>query len=154
AVFQAFAEVVEQADDEFVIIDTAPTGHTLLLLDSAGSYEKEVERSSGSVNKAVSNLLPRLRNPQETFVAVVTLPEATPVLEAERLQEDLKRASIQPQWWIINQSLYGSGTKDPVLQGRSAAEYKWINKVNTELAARAVLIPWKPAVTAASMQNV
>ncbi|RKD73641.1 arsenite efflux ATP-binding protein ArsA [Sinobaca qinghaiensis] len=155
AVFQAFAEVVEQADDEFVIIDTAPTGHTLLLLDSAGSYEKEVERSSGSVNKAVSHLLPRLRNPLETFVAVVTLPEATPVLEAERLQEDLKRASIQPQWWVINQSLYGSGTKDPVLQGRSASEYKWIHKVNTELAERAVLIPWKPAgAAAASIQSV
>lgn len=155
AVFQAFAEVVEEADNEFVIIDTAPTGHTLLLLDSAGSYEKEVERSSGSVNKAVTNLLPRLRNPEETFVAVVTLPEATPVLEAERLQEDLKRASIQPHWWIINQSLYGAGTTDPVLQGRSAAEYRWINKVNTELADRAVLIPWKPAETAAaSVQKV
>lgn len=86
AVFKAFAEIVDKAENEIVVIDTAPTGHTLLLLDATQSYHKEVERTQGEVTGAVANLLPRLRNPKETEVVIVTLPETTPVFEAERLQ--------------------------------------------------------------------
>lgn len=94
AVFKAFAEIVDKAETEIVVIDTAPTGHTLLLLDATQSYHKEVERTQGEVTGAVANLLPRLRNSKETEVVIVTLPEATPVFEAERLQMDLQRAGI------------------------------------------------------------
>src|SRR5699024_7205719 len=80
--------------------------------------------------------LPRLRNPEETDVVIVTLAEATPVIEATRLQEDLKRAQIDPKWWVINQSLYGTDTKDPVLKGRAVAEKQWIKKVKEELSDR------------------
>ena len=85
AVFKAFADIVEKADTEIVVIDTAPTGHTLLLLDATQSYHKEVERTQGEIKGAVANLLPRLRNPKETEVVIVTLPETTPCFEAERL---------------------------------------------------------------------
>ena len=93
AVFKAFADIVEKADTEIVVIDTAPTGHTLLLLDATQSYHKEVERTQGEIKGAVANLLPRLRNPKETEVVIVTLPETTPVFEAERLLQDLQRSS-------------------------------------------------------------
>jgi arsenite/tail-anchored protein-transporting ATPase len=143
AVFQAFAEVVDKAQDGFVVIDTAPTGHTLLLLDAAESYHREVERTSGKASEAVKKLLPRLRDPEQTFVSLVTLPEATPVFEAGRLQEDLRRAGIEPAWWIINQSFQASQTTDPILKGRAYAEQEWIEKVKKELAPRTVIVPWQ-----------
>ncbi|MBY7141780.1 arsenical pump-driving ATPase [Virgibacillus sp. NKC19-3] len=142
AMFRAFAAVVDKLDDEIVIIDTAPTGHTLLLLDSTEAYHKEMSRSTGEIPTNVKKLLPRLRNPKETGVVIVTLAETTPVLEAARLQEDLNRAQITPSWWIINQSLYATGTSDPVLKGRAVSEKKWINNVKDELSKQCALIPW------------
>jgi arsenite-transporting ATPase len=142
AVFRAFADVVAKSEEEIVVIDTAPTGHTLLLLDSAQTYHKELTRSTGEVPESVSKLLPRLRNPKETSVVIVTLAETTPVLEAERLQEDLKRAEIKPMWWIINQSLFATKTNDPILRGRAVSEEKWIQKVSDELAPCTAIIPW------------
>ena len=95
AVFQAFAEVVGKSENEIVVIDTAPTGHTLLLLDASESYSKEIERSTGEVPESAKKLLPQIRNPKETSVVIVTLAEATPVLEASRLQDDLRRATYK-----------------------------------------------------------
>lgn len=142
ALFRAFANMVEKSIDEIVVIDTAPTGHTLLLLDSTETYHKEISRSTGDVPDSVKKLLPRLRNPEETGVVIVTLAEATPVLEATRLQEDLKRAQIVPKWWAINQSLHATETKDPILAGRATTEKRWIKKVRDELAEKAAIIPW------------
>lgn len=142
ALFRAFAEVVEKSENEIVVIDTAPTGHTLLLLDSTEAYHKEMSRSTGEVPESVKKLLPRLRNPEETGVVIVTLAETTPVLEAARLQEDLKRAQIDPKWWVINQSLYATDTIDPVLKGRAVSEIEWIKKVKEELAPQCAVIPW------------
>jgi arsenite/tail-anchored protein-transporting ATPase len=141
AVFRAFAEVVARSEDEMVVIDTAPTGHTLLLLDAAQSYHKELARSTGEVPESVKALLPRLRNPKETSVVIITLAEATPVLEASRLQADLRRADIVPKWWVINQSLYATETNDPVLKGRAHAEVSWIRKVTNELTEKCAIVP-------------
>ncbi|PIC56958.1 arsenical pump-driving ATPase [Sporosarcina sp. P12(2017)] len=142
ALFRAFAEVVEKSENEIVVIDTAPTGHTLLLLDSTEAYHKEMSRSTGDVPESVKKLLPRLRNPEETGVVIVALAEATPVLEAARLQEDLKRAKIDPKWWVINQSLYATDTTDPILKGRAVSEIEWIKKVKEDLAPQCAVIPW------------
>ena len=144
AVFRAFAEVVEKADDEIVVIDTAPTGHTLLLLDSTQSYHKEVERTQGDIPESVKRLLPRLRDEKETEVVIVTLPEATPVFEAQRLNEDLKRADIHSKWWVINQSMLMSGTKSPLLQAKANSEIKWINEVNKISSSNYAVIKWLP----------
>ena len=143
AVFKAFADIVEKADTEIVVIDTAPTGHTLLLLDATESYHKEVERTRGDVSGAVANLLPRLRNPQETEVVVVTLPEATPVFEAERLQKDLQRAGIHNKWWVVNACLSLTGTHNPFLQTRAQSELVWIEKVKQVSGGNTALIEWK-----------
>ncbi|WP_088290955.1 arsenical pump-driving ATPase [Bacillus mycoides] len=143
AVFRALADIVERANDEIVVIDTAPTGHTLLLLDAAQTYHKEIARSSGEVPQSVKNLLPRLRNPEETSVVIVTLAEATPVHEASRLQGDLKRADINPKWWVINQSFYAAHTSDSVLRGRAQSEVQWIQAVQKESQNNCVIIPWQ-----------
>ncbi|MEC2714428.1 arsenical pump-driving ATPase [Bacillus cereus] len=143
AVFRALADIVERANDEIVVIDTAPTGHTLLLLDAAQTYHKEIARSTGEVPQSVKNLLPRLRNPEETSVVIVTLAEATPVHEASRLQEDLKRADITPKWWVINQSFYATHTSDLVLRGRAQSEIQWIQEVQKESQNNCVIIPWQ-----------
>src|SRR5699024_7205070 len=104
AVIRKFAEIVEGADSDVVVIDTATTGHTLLLLDSTQSYHKEIERSSGDIPEAVQKLLPKLQNGDETEVVMVTLPEATPVYESIRLKDDLERAGIARTWWVVNNS--------------------------------------------------
>ena len=142
AVFRAFAELVHRSEQEFVVIDTAPTGHTLLLLDSAEAYHREMSRSSGDIPESVKKLLPRLKNPNETGVVIVTLAEATPVIEAGRLQADLKRAKITPHWWVINQSLYAAHTKDPVLNGRAQSEKEWIKRVTEDFSFHTAIIPW------------
>jgi arsenite-transporting ATPase len=143
AVFKAFADIVEKANNEIVVIDTAPTGHTLLLLDATESYHKEVERTQGEVSGAVAHLLPRLRNPQETEVVVVTLPEATPVFEAERLQKDLQRAGIHNKWWVINSCLSLTQTQNPFLQAKAQSELVWIEKVKQLSNCNTALIEWK-----------
>ncbi|MBR9682297.1 MAG: arsenical pump-driving ATPase, partial [Candidatus Aenigmarchaeota archaeon] len=133
AVFRAFAEIVEKSTEEIVVIDTAPTGHTLLLLDSTLSYHKEVQRTKGETPLSVQNLLPRLRDSSQTEVVIVTLPEATPVFEASRLKEDLARAGIPNKWWVINKSLFMSNTTNPFLNSMAKNEIKWIKKV-TEIS--------------------
>lgn len=141
AVFKAFAEIVDKADNEIVVIDTAPTGHTLLLLDSTQSYHREVERTQG-VPDSVSRLLPRLRNKDETEVVIVTLPEATPVYEAERLQADLHRAGIHNKWWIVNSCISLVSTNNPFLQSKAQSEYTWIEKVKKLSNDNIVLMKW------------
>lgn len=143
AVFRAFARKVDQGNHGFVVIDTAPTGHTLLLLDAANAYHREVERNLSYIPDSVRRLLPQLRDPEFTKILIVTLPEATPVHEAARLQEDLRRASITPYAWIINQSFYAAGTHDPVLAERGALEARYIDEVQKKLASRTALIPWQ-----------
>jgi arsenite-transporting ATPase len=143
AVFRAFARTVDEARDSFVILDTAPTGHTILLMDSAQAYHREVMRTQGDMPEAVRQLLPRLRDPEFTHVLIVTLAEATPVHEAERLQADLRRAQIEPYAWVIDQSLLASGTHDPALAERGRYEAPFIERVIKQDAKRSVLLPWQ-----------
>jgi len=151
AVFRAFAEVVEKAENKVVIIDTAPTGHTLLLLDSTQSYHREVQRTKGETPISVQKLLPRLRDAKQTEVVIVTLPEATPVFEAQRLREDLSRAGINNKWWVVNRCLSMTDTKDPMLMARSEAEKQWLEKVKEISSGNFVAIPW---LQDASVENI
>jgi len=142
AVFRAFAEVVDKADNEVVVIDTAPTGHTLLLLDSTQSYHREVKRTQGDIPENVKKLLPRLRNEKETEVIIVTLAETTPVYEAMRLEEDLKRAEITTKWWVINSSMYATETTNRLLKAKASHEIEWINKVDSHTKGNFAVIKW------------
>jgi arsenite-transporting ATPase len=143
AVFRAFAEIVEKSEEEVVVIDTAPTGHTLLLLDSTQSYNREIQRSQGDIPESVKNLLPKLRNEEDTQVLIVTLAEATPVYEAERLEQDLKRAGINSKWWIINSSLFATNTTNKILKAKASNEIQWINKVDQISKGNFAIIEWK-----------
>ncbi|AJD91981.1 arsenic transporter ATPase [Jeotgalibacillus malaysiensis] len=142
AVFRAFADTVAKAGEAYVVIDTAPTGHTLLLLDATEAYHREMERSTGEVPEAVRLLLPKLRDPSFTHVFITTLAEATPVFEASRLQDDLKRAGIVPQGWVVNQSLAITGTQDAILGRKAENELKWIHEVQRLSDDQTVYIPW------------
>ncbi|NFF82811.1 arsenical pump-driving ATPase [Clostridium botulinum] len=144
AVFRAFAEIVERSENEVVVIDTAPTGHTLLLLESTESYNREIVRSEGDIPESVIKLLPKLKNHKDTEVIIVTLAETTPVYEAMRLQEDLNRAEIYSNWWVINSSLYATNTSNEILKAKSSNEIRWINKVDKISNGNFAVIKWKP----------
>jgi arsenite-transporting ATPase len=144
AVFRAFAREVGRGAGRFVVLDTAPTGHTLLLLDASEAYQRELERQARSTQpEEVLKLLERLRDPAFTRILLVTLPEATPVHEAAGLQADLRRAHIEPFAWVINQSLLHGGSCDPVLQRREEAERRYLREVVEEHATRTAWLPWQ-----------
>lgn len=141
AVFHAFSKIVSSARRELVIMDTAPTGHTLLLLDAAGSYHREIMRNASVRQGAITTPLMRLRDPEFTRVVLVTLAETTPVLEAEALAEDLRRAGIEPYGWVVNNSLAAAGPSDLLLRRRADAEVQQIRRVATELTDRCFVVP-------------
>ncbi|MBL8088329.1 MAG: arsenical pump-driving ATPase [Chthonomonas sp.] len=141
AVFRAFADAVAQGEDRFVVIDTAPTGHTILLMDATESYHREVARTQSDAPESVRWLLPRLRDPEFTKVVLVALPEPTPVHEAQRLEADLRRAGIEPFGWVINRSLLVTGVSEPMLAGKAAKEAGPIQEV-LDSCRRVVIEPW------------
>lgn len=143
AVFQAFSRIIREARQSFVVMDTAPTGHTLLLLDATGAYHRDVTRQlSGGMH--LSTPLMQLQNPRQTKVLIVTLAETTPVLEAAALQADLRRAGIEPWAWVINQSLVTAATTSPLLQHRAANERARIEDVATVHASRYAVVGLQP----------
>ncbi|MCA3450735.1 MAG: arsenical pump-driving ATPase [Rhodobacter sp.] len=145
AVFHAFSRVVAEARSAFVVMDTAPTGHTLLLLDATGAYHRQVARDMGAAapGRIVTPLM-RLQDPDHTRVILVALPETTPVSEAASLQEDLRRAKIEPWAWLINRAMARTGTTDPLLQRRIASEAVQVARVRRGLSQRLYLLPFSP----------
>ena len=143
AVFRAFAEIVDKSENEVVVIDTAPTGHTLLLLDSTQSYNKEIQRSQGDIPESVIKLLPKLRNAEDTEVIIVTLAQPTPVYESIRLRDDLRRAGIDNKWWVINSSIYAADTTNEILKAKAGSEIHWINKIDEISGGKFAVVKWK-----------
>jgi arsenite-transporting ATPase len=144
AVFQAFSRVIREAKSKFVVMDTAPTGHTLLLLDATGSYDREVKRQVGSTMHVTTPMM-KLQDPGQTKVLLVTLAETTPVLEAAELQEDLRRAGITPWAWIVNNSIAAAAPASPFLRARAGNELKEISQVQRRYADRLAVVPLLPA---------
>ncbi|GKX49842.1 arsenical pump-driving ATPase [Budvicia aquatica] len=140
AVFQAFSRIIKQADHQFVVMDTAPTGHTLLLLDATGAYHREMVRQMGQGGEDVLTPMRQLQDPQKTKVMIVTLAETTPVLEAANLQEDLRRANIEPWAWVINGSLAAAAPSSPFLITRANRELPLIRDVVTRYANQVAVI--------------
>ena len=142
AVFQAFSRAIRESTRHFVIMDTAPTGHTLLLLDATGSYHRDILRHADSRSSArMVTPMMRLQNADQTKILIVTLPETTPVLEAVHLQDDLRRAGIEPWAWVVNASIAAARTRHPLLRLRAHAENVQLAKVRDELAERFAVVP-------------
>ncbi|MGL1832280.1 arsenical pump-driving ATPase [Rhodocyclaceae bacterium SMB388] len=141
AVFQAFSRIIREAGRKFVIMDTAPTGHTLLLLDATGAYHREIARQMGSKGMNFTTPMMQLQNPKQTKVLIVTLAETTPVLEAAALQADLRRAGIEPWAWIINNSVSAAHAGSPLLRRRATNELREIAAVVNEHASRHAVVP-------------
>lgn len=143
AVFSAFSHLVQEARRAFIVLDTAPTGHTLLLMDATGAYHRQAMHSA-SVDSPVRMVTPlmRLQDPACTRIILVTLPETTPVSQAAALQEDLRRARIEPYAWVVNRSVLAAGTRDSLLAARLDNERKQMARIAAGLAARTFVVPW------------
>ena len=141
AVFQAFSRIIREADQKFVVIDTAPTGHTLLLLDATGAYHREVSRQAGNTSLHDITPMMQLQDPKQTKVLIVTLAETTPVLEAVNLQGELRRAGIEPWGWIVNNSIAAADAGSPLLQQRAQNEVSEINAVAHHHTTRYAVVP-------------
>ncbi len=145
AVFQAFSRVIRKGSKQFVVMDTAPTGHTLLLLDATGSYHRDIMRHTGDTPGKLVTPMMRLQDPSQTKILLVTLPETTPVLEAAHLQNDLQRAGIEPWAWIINSSLAAAQTRQPLLQKRARSEREQIARVRDTLSRQYAVVAMQAA---------
>ena len=144
AVFHAFARVVSEARSAFVVLDTAPTGHSLLLMDATGAYHRQMMREfEGQASGRLVTPLMRLQDPAYTKIILVTLPETTPVSQAQALQEDLRRARIEPYAWVINKSVLAAGTHDPLLAARLQGEQTQMDRVAHGLSQRTYVLPWR-----------
>jgi arsenite-transporting ATPase len=144
AVFHAFSRVVSEARSAFVVLDTAPTGHSLLLMDATGAYHRQMMREfEGHAGGRLVTPLMRLQDPAYTRIILVTLPETTPVSQAQALQDDLRRAKIEPFAWVINKIVLAAGTTDPVLRARLEGERKQMERISSGLATRTFVVPWK-----------
>jgi len=141
AVFQAFSRIIREAGKKFVVMDTAPTGHTLLLLDATGAYHRDVVRQMSGDGLHITTPMMRLQDPAQTKVLIVTLAETTPVLEAAGLQAELRRAGIEPWAWIVNNSLAAAVTRSPLLRQRALNEVPQIKAVATRHARRYAVVP-------------
>ena len=143
AVFHAFSRIVSEGRSAFVVLDTAPTGHSLLLMDATGAYHRQMMREfEGHGGGRVVTPLMRLQDAAYTKIILVTLPEVTPVSQAAALQDDLRRASIEPYAWVLNKSVLAAGTQDPLLAARLAGERKQMARMAAGLARRRFILPW------------
>ncbi|GAB5993631.1 arsenical pump-driving ATPase [Aeromonas enteropelogenes] len=141
AVFQAFSRIIREAGKRFVVMDTAPTGHTLLLLDATGAYHREIARQMGGKGLHFTTPMMQLQDPKQTKVLIVTLPELTPVQEAANLQADLRRAGIEPWAWLINHSLQQAAVRSPLLQLRAESQQPHVEAVERQHASRYAVVP-------------
>lgn len=141
AVFQAFSRIIREAGKRFVVMDTAPTGHTLLLLDATGAYHREIARQMGNKGLHFTTPMMQLQDPKQTKVLIVTLPEPTPVQEAANLQADLRRAGIEPWGWLINHSLQQAAVSSPLLRLRAERQQPHIEAVEQLHASRHAVVP-------------
>ena len=141
AVFQAFSRVLREASRKFVVMDTAPTGHTLLLLDATGAYHRDVMRQTGNKGLHIKTPMMMLQDPEQTKILLVTVAETTPVLEAASLQADLRRAAIEPWAWVINLSVAATATRSPLLRQRAHNELREVEAVATRHASRYAVVP-------------
>ncbi|WP_139411119.1 arsenical pump-driving ATPase [Aeromonas veronii] len=141
AVFQAFSRIIREAGKRFVVMDTAPTGHTLLLLDATGAYHREIARQMGNKGLHFTTPMMQLQDPKQTKVLIVTLPEPTPVQEAANLQSDLRRAGIEPWGWLINHSLQQAAVSSPLLQLRAERQQPYVEAVEQQHASRYAVVP-------------
>jgi len=143
AVFHAFSRIVSEGRGAFVVLDTAPTGHSMLLMDATGAYHRQMMREfEGHGNTRIVTPLMRLQDAAYTKIILVTLPEVTPVSQAAALQDDLRRASVEPYGWVLNKSVLAAGTRDPLLAARLAGERKQIERMSAGLARRLFTVPW------------
>jgi arsenite-transporting ATPase len=143
AVFHAFSKTVAEARSAFVVLDTAPTGHSLLLMDATGAYHRQMTREfeARSAMHVITPLM-RLQDPDYTRIILVTLPEVTPVSQAQALQDDLRRAQIEPFAWVVNKSILAAGTHDPLLKARLNGERAQMDRINRGLSPRCYVVPW------------
>jgi arsenite-transporting ATPase len=138
AAFDKFIQYIEGRDYEVVVFDTAPTGHTLRLLDLPFDYAKQVEMMSSAAesieNKETAqhrfrDIISTLRDKDMTVFSLVLYPESTPIMESYRAMLDLKEAGIETQLVIANMVLPEKVCSNNFFKNRRQMQLKYLQEI-------------------------
>jgi arsenite-transporting ATPase len=150
AAFDKFIQYIEERDYEVVVFDTAPTGHTLRLLDLPFDYAKQVEMMVGATEsveakKTAQNrfrdIISTLRDTNRTVFSLVLYPESTPIMESYRAMLDLKEAGIETQLVIANMVLPEEVCTNSFFRNRKQMQVKYLEEIKKRFSLPVLQFP-------------
>ena len=111
--------------------------------DNAAESCRQVVTLDGKVpGLHVSRIDPKVETQRYIDKIMAAKPPNLDAQEQALMQEDLRRASVEPYAWVLNKSVLGAGTHDPLLAARLAGECKQIERMSAGLAKRLFTLPW------------
>ncbi len=154
AAFDLFIEYASQADWEAVVFDTAPTGHTLRMLELPVEWSKQLDvKVFASVDTVAADdvakqhfsaVIDMMRDPDSSTFAYVMYPEATPIIEAYRASEELRTLGIQPGLVVANLVLPPDQCTTPFSRARRAMQEQYLEQIAARFPVPVLQIPLLP----------
>jgi arsenite-transporting ATPase len=154
AAFDRFIDYASQKDWPVIVFDTAPTGHTLRLLELPVDWSQQLDiKIFASVDSSAADdvakarfgeVIAMMRDPERSTFAFVMYPEATPILEAGRAVDELRTVGIEPGLVVANMVIPEGQATTPFTQARRAMQVKYLAEMTTRFPVPVVQIPLLP----------
>lgn len=150
AAFDKFIRFIEGREYDVVVFDTAPTGHTLRLLDLPFDYAKQVEmmvatEESAGVKQETQNrfreIISLLRDKDRAVFSFVLYPESTPIMESYRAMLDLKHAGIETRLVVANLILPEEVCVNDFFRNRRRMQMKHLKEINRKFKLPVLQFP-------------
>lgn len=151
AAFDKFMEYVEADTYDLVVFDTAPTGHTLRLLELPFDYSDQVgmmfsgagngDQKESEAGNRLKRIIERMKDPEQSVFSFVLYPENTPIEEAWRAYNDLKEADIPIQFLVVNQVIDQSYCTNDFFNRRRAMQQYYLHRIRDKFRTPLALLP-------------